>query len=516
MSMKKYKLTLLLLALLSALIRLPALFQELPPFLFCDEGMFYGQVNEMLSTRSWLPTDFRSGGLNIYPVLLLIKVMQFFAPVFGEPTSVLIAGRFILTVCLGSLGLVTVALATEKFTSSRITAIFAGVLYVVSPGLRAFGRYWYPDHYIYALSGLTLLALASYLAHSPRSKARDRLHALGLGVAIGLTFSTKFSGLFLLIPAGIAVLIKQLNPEVSGLKRSVVHICRDSLLVLAGLFTSFLLINPGVIFRWDDFVRDWKFNLANYGKTSNGIQGVLVHAEHLFVRSLTTTGLLLVAIGIWSLLSKRAPTAGLLFSFPAFLVIYLGRTGLAINRNVAIAIPFLIVIASMGLTRLLENRLYDQGSRRRGARFAIASVFLLWPALETSASVIHDLSPDSRLIAQDWIRKNIPLNVTVGINEFCSGPPPIDRSDLQIVPDPQMTQNLDYYVLNSYWSSPFSNAYESVGEQKYFHFYRFNDLNLFQYRNSSPQLEKFVPRGFQLVEVFSSNGPDIIVLRRLP
>ena len=498
------------LTFIAVILRLPEIRQELPPYLFCDESMFFGQVQSMLSSGSWLPSDYRSGGFNIYPVLVLVRIIQFFSNILISQNSLLIFGRFTMDVCIGSAGTIAIAYATQKLSHNNRVALIAASLYAFSPGLKAFSRYWYPDHYIYALSSLFLLALAYYY-----EKANYRSTIL-LSGALAIAISTKYTGLFLFVPLMFFELFYLTN-QARG-SRSATNWLR-SIKRLGSIFgiTSFFFlgINPGALLRSHEFLRDWKFNFNNYEGTSNGVSGIIFYSSHLYFRSLGAGTIVLIGLGIWALrknvLQKLIPYS----IFPIFIVIAFGRSGLAINRNIAIAIPFIIIICSHGLDALISLPICEGKPFQKVLKTGICVLFFITPILETSASFVHDFSEDSRVLASTWLDINIPPGVSVGSNEFCSGSAPVSRVDISIVSDPLLQQGLDWYVINSYWNSPFFTAYETIGEQKYFHFYRFNKPKVLGFVSSQPKIASFVPNGYEIIKHFSSNGPDVIILRKI-
>ena len=508
-SRRKFKYQVFALTLVAVILRLPEIRQELPPYLFCDEGMFFGQVQEMLSTGNWLPSDYRSGGLNIYPVFFLTHVLNYFSDIFLTETSLLIFGRLVMNVCIGSAGTIAIAFATKKLSHSYRAALFAACLYALSPGLKAFSRYWYPDHYIYALTSLFILALALFYE-------KANWHRLFfLSGSLALVISTKYTGLFLFVPLAFFEL-SQLRNQPRGilnfgsLNRSAIRLGS----ILGVTMFLFLILNPGALLRNHEFLRDWKFNLNNYEGTSNGISGVKFYSTHLFFRSLGMGTFLLLALGVWALrknvIQRLIPYA----VFPIFIVVAFGRSGLAINRNIAIAIPFVILIAAHGLDSVMALQLGSKKTLQKIIKTGICVFLLTPPIMETYDSFAHDFREDSRILANTWLDANIPSGALVGSNEFCSGYAPISRVDLSIINDPWIQQGLEWYVINSYWDSPFFTAYEVVGEQKYFHFYRFNKPRILRFGNSNPDISSHLPNGYEIVKHFSSNGPDIIVIRR--
>ena len=53
--------------LVNVLLRLPGIFQEMPPFSFCDEDIYTRGIYEMYVRWSWTPNTYLGGGANFYP-----------------------------------------------------------------------------------------------------------------------------------------------------------------------------------------------------------------------------------------------------------------------------------------------------------------------------------------------------------------------------------------------------------------------------------------------------------------
>jgi hypothetical protein len=110
--------------------------------------------------------------------------------------------------------------------------------------------------------------------------------------------------------------------------------------------------------------------------------------------------------------------------------------------------------------------------------------------------------------------------VVIGVNEFCSGNSPAQIAGNEVVVDPTFTQNLDYYVLNSYWSNPFSNEYLEKGvlsliDQSKIHFEQWNSTKLIGNLGPIRLSQNNLPKNYEVRKVVRGNGPDIIVLKKL-
>jgi hypothetical protein len=73
---------------------------------------------------------------------------------------------------------------------------------------------------------------------------------------------------------------------------------------------------------------------------------------------------------------------------------------------------------------------------------------------------------------------------------------------------------LDYYVINSFWFSPIFRHYETKSDQRYFHYYRFLNYGNPLFRQHT-DITELIPSNYVIEKVFSGDGPEIVVLRRI-
>ena len=63
---------------ISLVSRLPLIWNNLPPYQFCDETIYFEEVMRMILTGDVLPNEYRAGGFNLYPAFYLLKILNFF------------------------------------------------------------------------------------------------------------------------------------------------------------------------------------------------------------------------------------------------------------------------------------------------------------------------------------------------------------------------------------------------------------------------------------------------------
>jgi hypothetical protein len=135
-------------------------------------------------------------------------------------------------------------------------------------------------------------------------------------------------------------------------------------------------------------------------------------------------------------------------------------------------------------------------------------------------TIKRDFATDSRVLAEDWLKKNISTTSSVGTNEFCAGPSPAKVAGLSTQIDPFMKQNLDYYVFDTYWASVFEPIYKGnkgalqIWDHKYLHFYFLSDIDIFRWKTQPLRVDAVVPSGYHIVKWFKSNGPDVLILQK--
>ncbi len=499
------------------LLRMPSVVQELPPYTYCDEDVYAGEVLRMLQGGSWVVNEFRAGGLNIYPPLLLGKAWVLAT---GQPpamSSLLVVGRAIYAVFLSSAAVVLVFGASKTMFKRVDIAFYSSVAFLLSPMILAASRSWYPDHYIVFFAALFVYFIAKVL-----DQPGSITSYVWLGVSWGMVTSVKYTGLLLLVALSLLAVpvARYFMASDSRIKAARATLARFAIVVGVALLV-FIAINWSMIPHWGKFVADFRFNMSNYDR-GNGVNwdGIGFYLYALYGLTLSAAGVIVYALGyalIWRLDRTKCL---ILLSFPIFLAAYLGKEHLILYRNMTIAVPFLLPVIGVGAAKLISY-IRRPMSVAGGSAAVVVAVLLLVNGARVVTSVARDFNPDSRVVAQQWLAKGIPAGSTVGVNEFCSGPSPAAQNGNQIVIDPTMSRRLPFYVFNSYWSSALDPTYHRaqplwrVGEIRNLQFYLPEESRVLGSESEMVPLSASVPDGYSLEKVFATEGPDIVVLKRI-
>jgi hypothetical protein len=461
----------------------------------------------MIDSRDRLTLEFRAGGFNTYPIYWITQLINFVIPGSLTNIQILILGRVFYTVLLPTATLIAVFFTARLFTSLKLAliamSIFAFSTFNIS-------KYWYPDTYVqFGVAGfLYFLLKITYFSHK---KLRD---FTVLGIFMAIAISTKYTTLFLVVPFVISafVVLRNLMSAKLFFKRIVVF--------GFGFTTCFLALNFSILFRVNNFVDGFNFNLVNYGNPP-GIRysGYFYYLTTLLIGGLGIFAFILVMIGIKNKTSFKFLRT-LIWSYPLILIFVLGDRQWVLPRNSTSMIPFLIPYLAIGLSSL------ELSLKKINGKEKIISKFFLFSAIAYSVFsfmylIAISLQKDTRHASAEWIYKNLPRNETIGINEFCSGLSPAEVAGYQIVSDPSLSKKLNYYVLNSFWDSPFKNFYAKQGvlfkiDKSKVHFEQWNSTKLvgtldeFLLNPRKPSI-----RHYEIIREFSGNGPDIFILKKL-
>lgn len=495
--------------------RLFSLHQEIPPITFCDEDIFYQDVLKMFHAQSWGSTEFRSGPFNSYPILILAKALSIFVPL--SDVQILLLGRLVFPILLGSIAIFPIAEAATILFSNRRIGLIAGFGYLSSEMLLALSRYWYPDYYIVFFSAMVLYFCVIIL--------RGRftfLVSIFLGLTLSIAFCVKLTALVLVIPVGIALFVFIKNCHEQGVGDLFRTLISKIVVLFLTLISTFFIMNINTMRNIESYKEAQEFNATNYGGVSDKpFEGILAYSFVAFVLMFGIPGIIGLIAGISSLITKKQfSTFALLFSVPVFVIVILGSQKLFINRNVLITAPFLLLLISFGVLQLFKH--FNKMRLFRKLFFTTLSLAALSiQFIFVFDSVMKDLKPDSRFVAAEWIGANISENETLGINDVCSGASAAYLAGRNSVLDPWMDEGLNYYVINSYWDSEINQNFRGVNaahyllEQKYIHFSYFNDKGLGTYILNIFDIHKpQIPSGFSLMKIIDSNGPQIWILKK--
>lgn len=515
-STRVFYFALALTSVLAAIIRIPALSQDLKPYMFCDEEyFFYADVLRMLRNDSVSSGNFYSGPMNVYPIWIVARGVELFTPLSDE--QLLLVARFILPLGLGALAVVPLALFLKYLSGSRFVGIIAATLYVLSSFLSGVSRYWYPDHYLFFFAALVVMFAAKISVVD-----KPQWTSVFLGVSAAMAFSVKYHSAILVLFVAAAFVARWKGFENSEYRTK--QLSKSTLTFVASALTFILIFHLNTFFYVDLFFDQQSFNVENYGIGSSSItDGLLGYAFVLFVLTLGPLGLFLAATSTTILLKSRSFFVLISLLSPIVVLLWVfGSQAAFVSRNIIPVTPLFLAICSIGAAALIARLNFKPGPV---SKLLVICLALLLGAQSSLAAYafFKDLEPDSRELAELWIEENIPETLTIGTNESCFGSSAAEVAGRRVTSDPFMEEGLEYYVFDSYEVSSISgqfrgaNASEALLLPKYLHFYYFRDKEIYKSPLGLITPEQ-LPRidGYKLVQKFNKNGPEVWIWQKSP
>jgi len=483
---------------LSILIKLPSIFLDLPPYQYCDETIYLNQL--LRFGNDWNHFyEFRAGGFNYIPLYPLAF--------FLDKEALLIAGRVLYNVMFSSFTIFYIFKITKLFSNSKIIIFISLFLFLVSPYAFTHSKIWYPDHYIYFFSSgffyyLTLILL---------NKNFSQKYLYLLVFFFSIMISIKYTSL-LLFPAFLFVLYK-LKTQINDF-----YICfgylRKSFYIFILVFSFF---NIGLFFNPSEFVKDFLFNINNYSGYSNDflLDGVIYYSINLFLFTSSFLCIPILFLGLKEIINRSEITFYAYLVIILFFIFYLGlSSGLLINRNVSILIPLIFPILALGFHKLF---FFFKNSYYKFIIRIYLSLFLIHTLSSFTFSFSNTLKTDSRVLAEEWLRNNIPSSSSIGTNEFCSGSSPAEKYFSNIYVDKSFTKKYDYYVINSYWKSAIDYKYRHkiplifIMNQLYVNYHYSHTSSSFSF---NPKAHSVIDDLYSEEKVFEGYGPKIYIMKK--
>jgi hypothetical protein len=457
----------------------------------------------MIEENTLVTLEFRSGGMTLIPVVLVGKLLALISGSTPSEDGVLVIGRVLLVVIGSFFPPILLAKSVKLLGATPRTEKIAALSMATSPSILAMSKFWYPDHHIVLWSSLFVFTGIKTLM-STKHKLRESVY---LGITLGLLISTKYTAMVFLLTVPIIFINSSKSKQIRFVRAGLAVIKYSATTAVVSLLT-FLIINYSLIFRWSEFRADFAFNLNNYSEAGGGVSSAVFYIYYFLFAPFSLFGFIFMVFGLMFLLdhSKKFLIATLIPT--TILIALLSKTGLTINRNVAVLYPIAAILFSLGVSFV--------GSRIRLSKLSpiLMSIPFIFFGWESTIQLKHEIKGDSRVHAKEWAANNIPIQETVGVNEFCSGISPVSAAGISTAGDPLMENGYTYYMFNSYWLSSLSEHYLSSRNQANYHFYRLRVHDLPLPFRAESAITEFVPRGYEIVKRFSEGGPEIVVLAK--
>jgi dolichyl-phosphate-mannose-protein mannosyltransferase len=321
-----------------------------------------------------------------------------------------------------TLGTATIPLA--YLVASRVAGRLAGALSAVL--LASAVIHLRESHFFTVDVSLTFFAMLAFYYLIRIVERGDRVSMAGAGVALGLAMLSKYTALFLVPLIGLAYLLspqapRQLRPLGAWVRPAI----RTAVSLAIGAAT-FLILDPLVVRYYDKFrsdVREWVTDpLLGAWKPLWVGQFAGVEPQTYWLTNLLWWGLgpafEIVALGglIW-LTVRRDRVAWMAFAFPVAFWLLAGRTIAPFIRYAVPLAPVLAVAAGALCADGLRH------PRWRRATAVATGVLLATTTLWAVAYMNVYRQPDSRLVASEWLIRNVPENAKILLEPHHNIPP---------------------------------------------------------------------------------------------
>lgn len=344
------------------------------------------------------------------------------------------------------------------------------------------------SHYAVNDIPLTLLVTLATLAAVRLSQTgRIKWYMLG-GIALGLGFSTKYSGLIAIVPLTVGHILSAdfslRAPRKIQVKRYLILI---GAAVLSAIISSpYYVLTPAKV--WNDV---YQFLYLDSQRGFFGFQIDSVGGFEFYLKTLVWglgLGLLLLVISGIALAAIRHKRDDLiLLSLPVSLFMFLGQQEMFFARFILPAVPVSLVLGAYFLQWFIDR--YTIRKSIYLISVIVAVVILSFQPLSNAIRHNYILTKnDTRSLAKEWIESNLPSGSKVAV-EWKHLSPPLSSPEGRMIAsskefevadiqpgialrpfDWYVEQEYEYLVFNSYiWNIPRLDQNENSLRQEFYY-----------------------------------------------
>lgn len=420
-------------------------------------------ISEFFSPNSpWNPHFFAYGSFPLYLLKLIGGSLGIFNPLLAQYSHINLVGRALSAIF--DLGILVLIFLIGKKLFNNNVGLLAAFFYAISVLPIQLSHFYAVDTPLSFFVLLTLYALVRFYERP------TKIRAILVGIFFGLSLAAKISASVLVIAIGMAIAIDFLllflkNPHrphiwIAHLPAFVKRLILDGVLILIATTITFAIVEP---YAFIDFQTFWlhsmqqrqmtydpftfPYTLQYVGKTPYlyELKNIFLWGQGPILATLSFLGTLYVNfrlikhLGWWQADPKRWQRGShdssevdkkwaqelilTTFFFAYFLVI--GNFAIGFMRYLLPLYPLLSLFGAVFLYRFLSSR----------TRFGILLMalieisLLIWPLM-----FIHIYSrPNTRVLASQWINKNIPSGSTLAIEHWDDALPLFGQEKYQIL-----------------------------------------------------------------------------------
>ncbi len=360
------------------------------------------------------PTALGNGAMQFYLVALVYQIvygagLKTMVTMMNSTnlSSLYLTGR-IITVIMGLGAAIIIFLTTRKMHGQR-GALIASLLFVSIPGTVVNSHYFRPD-----IPAAFWLVLSFLMAVLILESGKLKYYVLA-GVFAGFAASTKYNSVLIFLPLIIGHIMRK-SSDVKT-KKFASYFDKNIFIALFVGLVAFFVGSPGVILYWDEFwqrlVKQWSYQTsATLMESMERGPGWIGYFTHILPYALGIPLLGLSILGIvyacWR--HTKFDIMTLAWLVPYYLL--LGSSNWWVVRYTTGFMPFLAILDA----RLLA----DFYTKTRGfLRYFVTGVGVVVVVYTMLFSFELDrimAAKDPRIIAYDWIDKNIEPSQTIGFD----------------------------------------------------------------------------------------------------
>jgi len=496
----KIKLTFITIVLINIFLRIPSLFQELPPYTFIDEDLY---VNKAFK-------HYQKDALYIAKVNQIVYYIAsgpsyFYTLITNEKLSLeqfTILARFFGPVMLNSISAAIIFLIGNLLFKSYSISIIAASLFTFSPGVMGTSRILYPDHLLNICASMNILICLLY----NKGIYKKKINIFLMGFIAALAASIKIHGIILCLPSFLVITKHNFKKHKSGFFSQAACLINPYVFLFFSILVCFFMLNPIIITNgFQPFIDylNWKNSLYTkeylpFLKTNNTY---IFYIILMFFTTFGSLGFFFICYGIGILFKTDKTTLLFYIICPFLLIAILGKYEIGTTRNIVLGIPYILFLLIFGFgyyIRRLNNPSY---------KFMIIFFLFFEIIIKSGITFYYDLKTDSRKLASRWIKNNVPTESTISQSKYLKNP--IENFE-----------NSDFLILDSWWSDLYDfDKHKSI--QTSFVFFKepiFNNLHFINsgsvsYDRKYLKYERII-QNYDYITTLNGYGPKVFIFKK--
>lgn len=434
----------------AAAARLWYLTAGIPHAVEIDEPIVVNHALRILQTGDWNPHVFNYPTLVIY-FHAVLDIARFLWGALRAEWGSLAAFDMGAIYRTGRFAGALIGVATVWLTyrlgaelGSRGVALFAAAQLAVRP------MHVRESHFVLTdvpMTALTVLAMWLALRAGRRSAIGAYAWA---GAACGLAAAAKYTGGVVFVAVAVTWLLHEWRSADRGLKLGA---------AAAAAALAFLIAAPYTVLDLPSFLDGFASLFAQFAAPSRASDPAWVlYAKHLWINGAFELTLALLAIPIVLVRGGRA--WGPVVAFAAAYFYELSSHSHVFGRYVLPLLPVICLLSSAAVFELLTLVARVPSLARPAARAALLALVMLGVLYYQTASTVRWLDafrrPDTRGIAADWLKKNVPKGARLAVEN--SGPSYLDAAGFKVAGSELLMdhdvnwyrqQHVDYLVISA-------------------------------------------------------------------